>query len=91
MTDKPARYVRDLDGWRGNAKLYELSEPLDEHKFVAVSAVDAMFSGPETYSFGCDADGNNVDFCELPGSFRGDFDHERALRGAGYEPVLPAA
>lgn len=80
-----ATKVRDLTGWRGHASLYRLSTPLDGHDFVIVSAVNAMFSGPETYIFPAYESGEQKNFGELDGSFRGALDHAEALRGAGYE------
>lgn len=81
--------------WRA----YELDPPLKttrwdgdsntevdvEVKYVVVSAVVAMFSGPETFIFPGDADGKIVDWGELDGSFRGGLDHERALSNIGYK------
>ena len=55
------------------------------HDTVVVSAVYAMFSGPETYIFPGTADGEITDWGELEGSYRGGLDHEEALRGMGYE------
>ena len=67
-------------------RTYRLDPPMEAlHEYVVVSAVVAPVTGPETYIFEGDADGNVTDWGELPGSFRGDFDHERALRNAGYE------
>lgn len=60
-------------------------EPVRDVSYVIVSAVDVPFSGPETLIFEGDADGNIIDFCDLEGSFRGDMDHEQALRNVGYE------
>jgi hypothetical protein len=54
------------------------------HSYVIVSAVDAMFSGPETYIFPANEDGQIQDYGELEGSYRGGFDHVTALEGAGY-------
>ena len=54
-------------------------------EYVVVSAADVMYSGPETYIFGADENGEVVDWLELPGSFRGKLDHVAALEGAGYE------
>ncbi len=92
---KLATRLRTLDGWQGDAALYELSPPMAaetwrgpvERRYVIVSAITAPSDTgrPETYIFGCDADGSNVDFSELDGSFRGGCDHARALNGAGYE------
>lgn len=91
---KDARLVRQLEDWTGDARLYELSEPveyedLDEDrtdvtKFVIVSATVASFSGPETYVFPATEDGEVINFLELPGSFRGGLDHKAALVGAGF-------
>ena len=80
---KTATFVRNVTGWQSDARLYRLSEPLVEHETVIVSAVSNEF-GLETYIFGCDADGNDADFVELPGSFKGDADHALALEYAGY-------
>ena len=82
---KIAKYIENLD-WISDAKLYVLSEPLEGHNHVVVSAVVAYWSGPETYIFGCDERGNVVDFIELEGSFRGELDHDKALKHAGYTP-----
>ena len=70
-------------------RVYRLDPPHVEdgetHDIVVVSAVYALFSGPETYIFPGTADGEITDFGELAGSFRGSIDHEEALRGMGYE------
>lgn len=89
---KTATFVRALSGWRGDARLYRLSEPLapdygEERtpaEYVIVSAVVAAYSGPETYIFPATADGAVVNYGELPGSFRGALDHAAALDNAGY-------
>ena len=52
---------------------------------VWVSAVDVPFSGPETYIFACDSAGKVTNWGGMDGSYKGGLDHERALRGAGYE------
>jgi len=86
-----AHFVRRLAGWQGDARLYRCEPPLKGNAYVVVSAVDATFSGPETYVFAADVDGNVNDYRELDGSFRGGLDHAEALRGAGYEVVEAAA
>lgn len=55
--------------------------------YVIVSAVYVPMSGPETYIFAANEEGEVIDWIELSGSFRGDYDHERALKQAGYEVV----
>lgn len=75
-TTKTATLVKNLTGFRGDARLYKLSEPHEGTEFVIVSGANAMFSGV--------AEGEVSDWGELEGSFRGSIDHERALAGAGY-------
>lgn len=59
--------------------------PCESTEYVWVSAANVVYSGPETYIFACDEDGEVTDWSELPGSLRGDLNHEAALTGAGYE------
>ncbi len=89
---KIATRLRTLPDWHGDAALYELDPPMAaetwrgpvERRYVIVSAIN--HPDIETYIFGCDADGANVDYySELEGSFQGGCDHVRALNGAGYE------
>lgn len=68
----------------GEWRHYRLSPPLEGHEYVIVSASTVLLSGPETYIFPADEKGNVTDWAELDGSFRGDRDHNRALRSAGY-------
>lgn len=68
----------------GDARLYRLSEPLEGHTHVIVSAVASVYV-TETYIFPADESGEVTDWGELPGSFRGDTDHEQALNNAGYD------
>lgn len=80
-----ATFIKDLDCFTGEGKMYRLDPPLDGNEFVAVSAANVIFSGPETYIFPCDENGNVTSWGELEGSFRGSLDHEKAIRSAGYE------
>jgi hypothetical protein len=89
-----ATFVRDVDGMRGSAKLWQTSEPYsypsddwrgeDEKRgtttYVISSAVDA-YGGPETYLFPSDESGEILDWLELDGSYRGGLDHVRAIEG----------
>ena len=87
---------RTTPNFGAHHKVYRLSPPVDHedyaregetrtHEHVTVSAASVPFSGPETYIFPSDADGNFGDFGELNGSYRVGLDHEKALRGLGYE------
>lgn len=69
----------------GATKILYRTSGGDLPEYVAVSAVFAPFSGDETLIFEADPAGNVVSWMDLPGSFRGAQDHERALRNAGYE------
>ena len=97
-----AAHIRDLDGFTGNARLYRLSHSVQwggnfdgdtsgETEFVIVSAADVPFSGPETYIFPAEAEGNVVDWSEMDGSFRGALDHERAIAASGWKLVSPSS
>lgn len=88
---KIASYIRTVtnQGYRGEARLYLLNEPVFDSrgkatKYVIVSAVDAFSAGIETFIFPADADGRIIDLVELDGSTRGVWDHELVLREAGF-------
>jgi hypothetical protein len=83
-----ATFVRDVSaqGYTGTAHLYrcEAGGPLPE--YVVVSATSVIYTGPETYVFAANADGDVTNWGELDGSSRGDLDIPGALRFAGYDP-----
>ena len=83
---KIARFLSRRDG-TGEGRVYELTPPLDGHKYVWVSAVVA----PETFIFPSNRRGDVSDWGELPGSIKGVLDHEAALKEAGYTVVKPKA
>ena len=80
-----ATFIKDLEGFNGEGKMYRLDPPLDGNEFVAVSAVNAMLSRPDTYIFPWDENGSVTCWGELEGSCRGSLDHDQAIRNAGYE------
>lgn len=99
-------HPRQREAARGEQRFFYLDPPLplegydssedadyDSVPFVIVSAAEVPYSGPETYIFTADPYGRIASFSDLPGSFRGALDHERALRGAGegydIETVIP--
>ena len=60
------------------------------YEYVVVSAAkDARDSHNqiigETFIFGSDETGKVRSFLELPGSYRGGLDHQKALNDAGYD------
>ena len=93
---KIAQQVKWLDNFRGTAALFKLTpaiidvnydDVVNTYEYVIVSAANVPFSGPETYIFPSNENGEVVDWVELDGSFRGSLDIWQALRNAGYEPV----
>ena len=88
---KQATYLREADGFTGDARLYRLSEPLEDSSYVIVSAVPFAFDTgmAETYLFSANEEGDVTSWSDLDGSFQGAMDHARALANAGYEIVEP--
>lgn len=99
MSTKTATKIKQLKDFTGEAILFQLSEPVaydydwdaEQYKsmtqFVVVSATDAMHSGPETYIFPANEQGEVIHWSELYGSFKGALDHDTALRNAGFEVI----
>lgn len=88
---KIATFVKQMEGFTGDARLYKLSEaaPVDGDEqgttdYVVVSATVARYGGPETYIFPADEAGDVTSWLEMEGSFRGGLDHARALAGLGF-------
>ena len=97
---KTATLVRKLKNYRGDARLYRLSEPVPysglfredneaapttDHVIVSATVV-GYGEGPETYIFPAAAEGDQpVSWLEMDGSFKGGLDHEVALRRLGFE------
>jgi hypothetical protein len=91
-----ATLVRVLPRGRGEMRLYKVSPPVrwgysydtNSYKniaeYVVVSAADVPFSGPETYIFPASESGDILSWSELEGSFRGAWNHDKALLDAGY-------
>jgi len=80
-----ATLIKEFPVNKRNAKhkLYRLSDGGN----VIVSAVVVFCSGPETYIFEADENGNVVNWTELEGSYKGGLCHRRALENAGYEVI----
>lgn len=87
-----ATFVRDLpaEDWNGHAQLFKLDQvaktkPYDEtetpleFEYIIVSAAVVAFSGPETYLFPGDENGQILAWGELPGSYRGGLHHMTAV------------
>jgi hypothetical protein len=80
-----AKFIGKGKRFRGDARIYQMDPPYHGSEYVAVSGTDVPFSGAETYIFKSDENGKVSEFGELPGSFRGEINHVRALKNAGYE------
>lgn len=93
---KTATEIGRLKDFTGDARLFRLSEPMPwdydweterdkaSTEFVVVSATNAMFSGPETYIFPANEQGEIISWSELEGSYKGGLSHRTALLNAGY-------
>jgi len=82
---KKAIFCKDVsEKFSGDAELYRMDPPLNGYEYVVSSAAMAMFTGPETYLFGADENGEVLDWMELDGSIRGVYDPEGAIETAGY-------
>jgi hypothetical protein len=79
-----ATFVKQMLNDVAVQELYRLEPPYEDYDFVVVSATVVPYSGPETYIFGADSNGEILKWLELPGSYRGGLSHETALKNAGY-------
>ena len=93
-----ATLIKNLTGFQGDARLYQVAPPIKytdyndageeeahETSHVVVSGANVPFTGPETYIFPSNEEGEIISWMELSGSFRGPINHAKALRCAGYE------
>lgn len=78
---KFATKIKDLSD---NKILWEVLPRIEGNKYVVTSASNVLFSGPETYMFAADEEGEIIDWCELPGSYRGSLDHKKCFNNIGY-------
>ena len=70
-----AEFVRAVNPtYSADQKLWKVGD-----HYVVTSAADV--AGPETYVFAADEHGVVTDWLELGGSFKGSFDHEKAIAG----------
>lgn len=83
-----ATFIKNVEGWQGDARLYLLDKPLEGNYFVVVSAVDVPLSGPETFIFGADKNGHVSDYAELDGSYQGGLSHLQALKNSGCNVIV---
>jgi hypothetical protein len=91
-----AHKIKKLDGFQGEAELFRMEPPHEGYDYVVVSAITSRPTGmpeidnipglldSETYIFGANAEGEVVDWSDLPGSFKGAMDIPQALLNAGY-------
>jgi hypothetical protein len=82
---KIAKYIKKLEDWAADSRLYSLSHPLDGHSYIIVTCSKPDFEKPETLIFGADERGNPIDFAELPGTHGGS-NHDEGITRAGYTP-----
>jgi len=78
---KSATKIKELPN---NKILWEVLPRIEGNKYVITSASDIRISGPETYMFASNEEGEIVDWSELPGSYRGSLDHKICFENIGY-------
>lgn len=81
-TNRTARKIKNMNN---RQILWEVTPKIDGHKYVITSATQVEFTGPETYMFGADENGEIVDWCELPASYRGELNHKKCFENIGYK------
>lgn len=81
---KTAKFIKDVsEKWAGTAYLYQMTPAHETHKYCVVSQI-IVLGMDETYIFGTNKNGKEVEWSELSGSFKGEMDHRKALEDAGY-------
>ena len=73
-------FVKNLINGPARQKLYAV----EDGTCIVISGVLAFPTGNETYIFHSNIFGEVINWSELPGSFRGDIDFEKALSDGGY-------
>lgn len=97
---KKARYIKTLESFSGEARLYAVDPPVsfprfcDEGEqqktnFIIVSAFYRRrgANGSGTYIFAANASGEVLDWAELEGSQRNIVNHSKVLKDAGYKLI----
>ena len=80
----------DIGGYAGVANVYQVEPPLANNLWVTVFAVDMPGTQhDETVIVAAHPSGAALTMNRLPGSLVGWADHEKALRIAGYDIVVP--
>jgi hypothetical protein len=81
-TNRIARKIKNVNK---NQILWEVMPRIEGNKYVVTSISDLAFSGPETYMFAADENGNIINWNELPGSYRGELNHGKCFKEIGYK------
>lgn len=86
MNETTATFIRDLQDTHDNAKLWKLSRPFrpeysDRSVEYVVSSAVHVLGIPESVLYSADSNGEVLSWSELPGSFRGDLNHQEAIDG----------
>jgi hypothetical protein len=80
----------NIGGYAGVANVYQVEPPLANNLWVTVFAVDMPGTQhDETVIVSAYPSGAAITMNRLPGSLVGWADHEKALRIAGYDVVIP--
>lgn len=80
-----AEFVKEHFNGVAKWKLWRLSHKCASSngvvfEYIVTSAAHTSDHGDETYVFASDSDGEKLSYLELPGSFVGGLDHDKALQ-----------
>jgi hypothetical protein len=78
-----ATFVKKMEKWRADGRLYRMSPPYRGEKYVIASAA-VLHDDPEVYLFAADESGDTKTMLEMPGSQKGTTSHHDVLGDLGY-------
>ena len=81
-TNRTARKIKDVNN---HQILWEVLPRIEGNKYVITSVSNVQFTGPETYMFAADEKGNIINWGELPGSYRGELNHQKCFENLDYK------
>ena len=81
-TNRTARKIKDVNN---HQILWEVLPRIEGNKYVITSTSNVQFTGPETYMFAADEKGNIINWGELPGSYRGELNHQKCFENINYQ------
>lgn len=81
-TNRTARKIKNVND---RQILWEVLPRIDGYKYVITSVSNVQFTGPETFMFAADENGIIINWSELPGSYRGELNHNKCFENINYQ------